>query len=129
MSIAYIDTSVIVAIALGESGAAGVQRRLRRFTRLCAAALLEAEFRATLLREGIKGDGAEVIEGIHFIHPNCRLSAEINLILQHGYLRGADLWHVATALFFATKPALLPFATLDETQAQVAAAVGFPLIV
>lgn len=39
--------------------------------------------------------------------------------------RGADLWHVASALYVAPSPADLYFLTLDERQRSVAATLGF----
>ena len=47
--------------------------------------------------------------------------------LRAGYLRGADLWHVACALYVAPKPSDVFFITLDERQAEVAAALEFRL--
>ena len=45
--------------------------------------------------------------------------------LRAGNLRGADLWHIATALYAAPEPAAIAFVTLDRRQASVAAALGF----
>jgi hypothetical protein len=46
-------------------------------------------------------------------------------VLEHGYLRGADLWHLACALFVVDEPDMLTFLTLDTRQQEVAAALGF----
>ena len=46
-------------------------------------------------------------------------------MLETGYLRGADLWHVATALYVSPQARNLSFATLDARQNAVAAALGF----
>lgn len=43
-----------------------------------------------------------------------------------GYGRGAEIWHLATALYLAESPGELPFFTLDERQRRVAAELGFP---
>ena len=43
-----------------------------------------------------------------------------------GYLRGADLWHVAAALFVAHEPGSIAFLTLDRRQRAVADTLGFP---
>ncbi len=45
MRFAYVDTSCLVAIAFDEPGADKVAARLRRFERLFASNLLEAELR------------------------------------------------------------------------------------
>ena len=49
-------------------------------------------------------------------------------MLEAGYLRGAELWHVATALYVAVRPEDLPLATLDARQGEVAEALGFPVV-
>ena len=46
-------------------------------------------------------------------------------MLKAGYLRGADLWHVADALYAAPRPESLSFATLYSRQGAIATAVGF----
>ena len=43
-------------------------------------------------------------------------------------IRGADLWHVASALYAAPRPESLSFATLDLRQGAVAEALGFPIL-
>ena len=53
MSIAYVDTSVLSAIAFDEPGAAAYARRLDDFTRLISSNLLEAELRAAFARENL----------------------------------------------------------------------------
>ena len=128
MTTAYIDTSVVVAIALGEREAQRVKTALRKMKRLCSANLLEAEFRAVMAREQLTPEAAQVLGAINWIHPNRPLSNEIRLALSCGYLRGADLWHLATALFFAPVPQQLCFATLDDRQRVVAEQLGFSLL-
>ena len=128
MSIVYVDTSVVIAIVLGETQGVRARSRLKKFQRLCSASLLEAEFRSVMKREQLNVDVTEILDVIDWIHPNRRLTREIDLALTHGYLRGADLWHIASALFFASSPAELPFATLDKPQRDVASALGFPAV-
>lgn len=45
--------------------------------------------------------------------------------LTAGYLRGADLWHVACALYLAEVPSDVTFLSLDDRQRTVAEALGF----
>ncbi len=124
MTVAYIDTSCLVAIAFGERGAAPLKRRLRTFDELVAANLLEAELRATFAREG--ADGAEAtLGGVSWVLPDRLLSEEIATVLALGYVRGADCWHLATALYVAGTPGDLTFLTLDAAQKQAAARLGF----
>lgn len=46
-------------------------------------------------------------------------------VLAAGYVRGADLWHLAHALFLAGQQQLGAFVTLDQRQGQLAAQLGF----
>ena len=53
MPVAYVDSSCIVAIALGERSADRVTAVLRRYSRWVSSNLLEAEVRAVLSREHV----------------------------------------------------------------------------
>ena len=126
MSVAYVDTSVLTAIAFDEPGAAVHARRLDEFTRLISSNLLEAELRAAFARECLFFQESAVA-GIEWILPDRTLAPELTTVLETGYLRGADLWHVAAALYVSPQSGSLPFATLDARQGAVAQALGFPL--
>ena len=54
MSVAYVDTSVLTAIAFDEPGAAAYAQRLDEFARLISSNLLEAELRAAFTRENLR---------------------------------------------------------------------------
>jgi uncharacterized protein with PIN domain len=98
VKVAYVDTSCLVAIAFGERGATAVERRLAGFDALVASNLLEAELRAAFKRE--KADGVDtLLELIEWISPERPLGNEIARVLSAGYVRGADCWHLATALY------------------------------
>lgn len=125
MTLAYVDTSCLVAIAFGERTGGTTARRLERFDQICAASLLEAEFRAALARENVVGD-AGLLSWVTWVLPDRPLSAEISQVLAVGKLRGADLWHLACALYVAGTPKDLPFITLDQRQRNVARRLGFP---
>lgn len=125
MSAVYVDTSVLAGIVLGEPVADRFALALNRFDRLLSSNLLEAEMRAVFEREGA-AFGADVVAGIEWILPNRPLSVECERALGAGNLRGADLWHVATALYVSPQPENLTFATLDAGQGRVASALGFP---
>ena len=127
MSVAYVDTSALTAIAFGEPGAETLAGRLDGFARLVSSNLLEAELRATFARE--KLDFPEnVIAGIDWILPDRALAPELATALETGYLRGADLWHVAHALYVTPRPESLSFVTLDARQGAVAEALGFCVV-
>lgn len=124
MKSAYVDTSCLVAIALGERGATTLERRLGEFDSLVSSNLLEAELRAALRRERL--DGAdEVLRDLVWILPDRPLAAEIATVFSAGYVRGADCWHLATALYLAPEPGALSFVTLDTRQREVAGLLGF----
>ena len=124
MSTAYVDTSAIVSIAFSEPGWEEVIRRLRRCRDLISSNLLEAEVRSVCAREG-EPFPEDLVSGFRWVQPHRPLSREMRAVLKAGYLRGADLWHVACALHVASRPAALSFVTRDERQAEVAAALTF----
>ena len=126
MKAAYVDTSCLVAIAFGEKGAASLGRRLEGFDELFSSNLLEAEFRASLVREEVD-DATDLLSWFTWVLPDQPLSRELGEALAAGYLRGADLWHVGCALFLSDgKPSDLHFLTLDDRQRAVAEGLGFP---
>ncbi len=124
-SVAYVDTSCLVAIAFSERGGSALARRLEGFDQLVSSNLLEAELRASFAREKVPTD-AEVLTCISWILPDRPLSREITNVLSVGHVRGADLWHLACALFLAESPRELPFITLDDRQERIARQLGFP---
>ena len=60
--------------------------------------------------------------------PDRPLSTEARIVLDHGDVRGADLWHLSSALYLAGDPARLPFLTLDQQQESIARSIGFPKV-
>ena len=114
-----------MAIAFGESGARSLANELQSFDRLFSSNLLEAEFRAALLRETVVEEGTSLLSWVTWIFPNRPLSPEFDQVLAHGYVRGADLWHLACALFLIADPQQLTFATLDQRQLEIALRLGF----
>ena len=124
MKAAYVDTSCLVAIAFDEPQRADVTSRLGGHDVLLSSNLLEAEFRATLVREA-GGVDTTLFSWIKWVLPDRPISIEITRVLQAGYLRGADLWHVAAAIYVTSEPGDLTFLTLDRRQREIAAALGF----
>ncbi|MGK2933724.1 MAG: PIN domain-containing protein [Gemmatimonadaceae bacterium] len=124
MKVGYVDTSCLVALALAEPSAAKVQRRLSSFDELHASNLLEAELNSVMLRERSASTSA-LFKGISWVMPDRPLHAEIAQVLEAGYVRGADCWHLANALYLARDPETLIFLTLDMRQLAVARKLGF----
>ena len=123
MKVAYVDTSCLVAIAFGEKGGRAMSRRIKEFDELVSANLLEAELAAAFRREGVDQVGLPV--PVSWVIPDHPLSLEIARVLAAGYVRGADCWHLATALYLAETPGAVTFLSLDTRQVQVAIALGF----
>lgn len=119
-----VDTSCLVAIAFGERGAASVLRRLEKLDYLVASNVLEGELCAAFAREATPFDDS-MTAGMTWILPDRSLQPEIEQTIAAGYLRGADLWHVACALFLVNDPREIAFLTRDERQRSVAKALGF----
>ncbi len=126
MSVAYVDTSVLVALAFEEPDGAKLRNRLEAFSRLLSSNLLEAELRAACAREACSFSEG-LVANLTWVFPDRSLAPELAAVLTAGCLRGADLWHVASALYVAPAPGDLWFVTLDERQRSVAATLGFQI--
>ena len=62
---------------------------------------------------------------ITWVLPDRPLSEEIATVLGAGYARGADVWHLACALWVRRELGTLEFVTLDERQKELAGALGW----
>ncbi|MBI2890997.1 MAG: PIN domain-containing protein [Nitrospirae bacterium] len=123
---AYVDTSVLAAVVLDERGAGSVRRKLRRCEGLYSSNLLEAELRSVVRRAGVPvGSLGTHLAWLNWVFPDRPLTEEMVRVLDAGLLRGADLWHLACALFLSPEPADIEFLTLDRDQARTARALGF----
>jgi len=128
VSAAYLDSSLLIGILFGEPGARALARMVDRFDALFTGDLLVAEVLAAAAREGLEPAAVgRVLAPVSLVLPPRTLEPEMNEALRHGRLRGADLWHVACALFLAG-PARedLSFLSRDEAQRRVASRLGFP---
>lgn len=121
--VAYVDTSVVVAIRFNQPGAERFRDALLRFATY-ASPLLEAEWRSALRREQTEPNLMD-LELVRWIAHDRPLSAELERVFAAGYVRGADAWHLATALHLAPDPRELTFLTLDDRQSAVATTLGF----
>ncbi len=127
MSLAYLDTSFLVAVLFGEPGAASLQRTLARFDELVSADLLVAETLSVAKREGLDASATQpALEGISLVMPERSLAPEYREALDHGALRGADLFHVACAAYVAGPArSRLAFLSRDLALRRVARRMGF----
>ncbi|MGH7477609.1 MAG: PIN domain-containing protein [Longimicrobiales bacterium] len=124
MRAAYVDSSWLIALGFGERDPAALAARLESFDEVFSSNLLEAEVRSAFAREGAELD-PQLIAPIGWVLPKRRLSREIVQVLTAGYTRGADLWHLASALYLAPNPQDLAFLSLDDKQLEVARQLGF----
>ena len=125
MNSAYVDSSLLLAIAFGEPGATRLAEKLARFDDVYASNLVEAEVVSALVREAVALPDAEAFGSLNWTFPDRPLTQEFARILGTGHLKGADLWHVACALYLSPNPQDLSFLTLDARQKKVAAKLGF----
>lgn len=124
MKAAYVDTSCLVAIAFGEKGFQQLVRAFGSYDHLISSNLLEAELRSAFRREKVSFDPEELMAGISWVLPDRPLTPELAVVLDAGYVRGADLWHLATALF-AVPSREIDFLTLDAKQRAVSQKLHF----
>lgn len=126
MRAVYVDSSVVVALLLGESGFTKIRRALDQADELLSANLLEAEVYAAASREGIAlRDASLFVKPITLLTPDRSLFPELSKILSRQYCRGADAYHLACALYLDPEAADLAFCTADHRQKQVASELGF----
>ncbi len=85
MSIAYIDTSALAAVAFAEPSGKRVVERLADFPLLISSNLLEAEFCSALAREGFTYS-RKWLEVISWVYPDRPLTKEFNKRLDTGNL-------------------------------------------
>jgi len=129
VSVAYLDSSFLLAILFGEPRSGTLSRTLARSDRIFSADLLVAECLSAAGREGV--DLAAVraaLQAVSLVLPPRSLEPEIIEASAHGYLRGADLWHVACALFLAGDDRNdVAFLSRDEVQRRLAGRLGFSI--
>lgn len=125
MKVAYVDTSFLLALAFDEPGADKRRKQFRQYDRLFSSNLLEAELRASFARHGIVQEKATLLKWITWVWPSRPLTLEFERALSAGLLKGADLWHVACALYLEPEGKGLAFITLDQRQREVAVRLGF----
>lgn len=92
-----------------------------------ATAYLDSSFFLSMVLGQTDPSGLRIIFAQYdLIHPTRSLGVEIRQALDEAYLRGADLWHVACALFVATdSQAEIAFLSRDRSQRRVANDLGF----
>ena len=124
----YVDTSAFVAILFDEPVRPRVARALAGLDSAYASNLLEAELRSVAHREQIdQGSVQAVLRALRWIQPAGSVEPQLLRVLACGYLRGADLWHLACALYVTPDPHGTRFVSLDTGQRRIAAKLGFTI--
>jgi predicted nucleic acid-binding protein len=125
MKIAYLDTSLLIRLKF-ETPAKKEIRKVQQYEALFSSELLYAEAMAFGCREKLDTSYIlKAIEGISWILPDRSIAEEIQEVISCGYIRGADLWHLACARYFSPDPAQISFLTRDASQREIAAELGF----
>ena len=125
MKAAYLDSSFFLGIAFSEAIAGSLERKLAIFDRLHTSNLLDAEVRSAFAREGLDEPEDALFESVIWTLPDRPLTPEFRRILAHGHQKGADLWHLACALYLSPDPRGISFLTLDSRQKRAASRLGF----
>ena len=99
-ALACVDTWALGAMAFGEADAGDMTLRLASCLTLLYSNRRGAELKAAHARE-MNLINADLRSRLERILPYRPLASEIEYVRQIGYLRGADLWHIATALYIA----------------------------
>jgi predicted nucleic acid-binding protein len=124
---AYVDTSALVAATFG--GAPKVVLEVLLKAHLFVGTVGEAELASVYRREGRKPEELrELQRSWSLVTPRESLLPQLQRVLDTGYLRGADAWHVACALWLTPDPGALYFVTLDLAQARVARMLGLNVV-
>ena len=124
MKWAYVDSSLIIATLFQDGPARSIKKLWLSADRFVSSYLLEVEVLSAATRERFALELVEPeLRKIGYVRTHS-LATESKVILGKGYLRGADLYHVATALWIQNKHTGLKFLSLDEKQLVVARKVG-----
>ncbi len=131
MKVIYIDTSVLVSLFF--EGSIKENREFRnaigKADEVLSSLLIEAEFFSVLTREKIPRDeGLQFLRQISYVIPDRSLASEINRILSLGYVRGADVFHLACALYLDPPAHKLLFLTADAKQRDLAKLLKFSVL-
>lgn len=119
----YIDSSVVVASLFDELPSN--QRFMGSSEKFLSSFLMESEVLSAAKREGLDLDlVTKELKKISFVRTESLL-IQLSEIFKVGYLRGADAYHLATAMWIQGKHSGLKFYTLDKRQKEVASTLGF----
>ena len=127
MKTAYIDSSFLVAILFGEAEVRRYKKQLKTLDKLVSSSLLVAEVLSAAKRETVEFEPVRrMLETVDLLYPGESNIDLLEDILKIDYLKGADAFHLSSALWFAGKNVKeVAFLTLDKKQKEVAGKLGF----
>lgn len=129
MSHFYVDSSIIVSILFAESGHQKYRRLLGRAEDVFSSYLLEAEILSAVVREKLPIKLAfDILDSVSLVMPERSMTSEYRKIFAKGYCKGADAFHIATALYLEPEAKSLVFLTADKVQAKIAKSLGFQAV-
>jgi predicted nucleic acid-binding protein len=124
----YVDSSIIVSLLLKEKGYHSYRKILENADLALSSSLIEAEVYSVAAREKIPLQKAEeFIQLVSLVIPERSLQKEYFSIFEKNFSRGADTFHLATALYLDPSASELTFMTADKNQGRIAAKLGFQL--
>lgn len=127
MSTAYTDSSFFLSMILGQTDSSDLRVVFAGYDRVVSGDLIVAECLSLARREAMDVDAVlAALDSVSLVHPARSLATEIRQALDEAYLRGADVWHVACALFVAADTqSEIAFLSRDRSQRRVANHLGF----
>lgn len=127
MQVAYVDTSVVVSLLFERSkNNAEFLKIMNHADEVLSSNLMEAELLSVLRRDRLNfSEALNFLAGISLVLPDRSLLAELGRVFAAGYVRGADAFHLACALYLDPQVSDLVFLTVDKKQDSVAAKIGF----
>ncbi len=124
--IVYVDSSVFIGILCHEPGSSVSEKALTAADKIVSSILTEAEVYSVAVRERLDwGIVSSIYSGVSLIFPDRSLENELTRVLSCGYVRGADAFHLACALYLDPCAKEIIFLTADRAQAACARTLGF----
>lgn len=128
MQALYIDSSALMALLFKQSDHINIKKIMINANELISSNLIIAECFSACTRE--KFDKIlcwEFLQEISMVIPESKLQLELEKVFHCGYLRGANAYHLACALYLDNNTQELGFLSRDQNQCLVAQQLGFKI--
>lgn len=122
----YLDTSAFLACVFGQAGGLKLINRLKSSQEVLSDILLLSEAASCFTREKVSLDQLErMISWINLVSIPINFKT-VKKIIQHGYVKGADLHHLCCAYTLADGAnSQITFVSMNMKQLAVAKSLGF----